>query len=80
MTIEVLLNGGHQLIWEYSWWRFTWSGIWLIFFLGYFYWFALINVMLDMKTLKSKVTLVGIIWAMPIVMNVLALGILGWRY
>ena len=78
--IEVMLNLGHQLVWEYSWWKLTWGGIWLIFFLGYFYWFALINIMLDMKNMKNKLILVGVIYAVPVVMNVLALGILGWRY
>jgi hypothetical protein len=80
VIIEVCLNRGGLLIWEYSWWKFSIGGIWLIFFLGYFYWFVLINIMLDMKTLKSKVIFVGVIWAIPIVFNVIGLGILGWRY
>jgi hypothetical protein len=78
--IEVLLNHGGHLVWEYSWWKFTWGGIWLIFFLGYFYWFALINVMLGMKTMKSKLIFISVIFAVPIIMNIFALGILGWRY
>ena len=36
--------------------------------------------MLDMKNMKNKLILVGVIYAVPVVMNVLALGILGWRY
>jgi len=52
-VIEVMLNLGHQLVWEYSWWKLTWGGIWLIFFLGYFYWFALINIMLDAHSHES---------------------------
>ena len=80
VIIEVALNAGHQLVWEYSWWKFTIGGIWLIFLLGYFYWFAAINVMLDMKTRRNKLVLIGVIWAVPVIMNVIALGILGWRY
>jgi hypothetical protein len=78
--IEVVLNIGDHLVWEYSWWNLSWAGIWLIFFVGYFYWFAAINVMLDMKTMKHKLIFIGVIWGVPIVMNVLALGILGWQY
>jgi hypothetical protein len=78
--IEVVLNIGKQLIWEYPWWYRSFGGIWLIFLLGYFYWFAAINIMLEMKTMKSKLIFVGAIYAVPIFLNVLGLGILGWRY
>jgi hypothetical protein len=80
VIIEVILNHGGILVWEYSWWKFTVGGIWLILILGYFYWFALINFMLDIKTMKNKLIFVGVIFAVPITMNVLALVILGWRY
>jgi hypothetical protein len=80
VIIEVILNQGGHLVWEYSWWKFTIGGIWLIFFIGYFYWFALINIMLDMKSDKNKIIFIGVIYAVSIVMNVLALIILGWRY
>jgi hypothetical protein len=80
VVIEVALNRGGHLVWDYSWWKFSIGGIWLIFFLGYFYWFVLINIMLNMKTLKNKLIFVGVIWAIPIIFNIIGLGILGWRY
>lgn len=80
VIIEIALNLGGHLVWEYSWWKLTIGGVWLIFFLGYFYWFALINVMLDMKSTKDKLILIGAIFSVSIVMNVIGLGILGWRY
>lgn len=80
VLIEVVLNIGDLLIWEYSWWNLSFAGIWLIFLLGYFYWFAAINIMLDMKTLKSKLIFVGAIYAVPVFLNVLGLGILGFQY
>ncbi len=79
VIIEVILNIGDHLVWEYSWWNLSFGGIWLIFFLGYFYWFAAINIMLDMKTMKNKLIFIGVIYAVPIVLNVLA-AILGFRY
>jgi len=78
--IEVVLHIGDLLVWEYPWWNLSFAGIWLIFLLGYFYWFAFINIMLEMKAMKNKLIFIGVIYAVPIVMNVLALGILGWRY
>lgn len=80
VIIEAILNVGGHLVWEYSWWKLTIGGIWIIFFLGYFYWFAAINIMLDMKTMKNKITFIGVIYAIPILLNILGLGILGWRY
>ncbi|MHB8896779.1 MAG: hypothetical protein ACYC99_16615 [Candidatus Geothermincolia bacterium] len=80
VIIEVALNVGGHLVWEYSWWKFTIGGIWLIFFIGYFYWFVAIILMLNMKSMKNKLIFIGAIYAVPIIMNVLALGILGWRY
>jgi hypothetical protein len=78
--IEVVLNIGNQLIWEYPWWNRSFAGIWLVFLLGYFYWFAAINIMLNMKAMKNKLIFVGAIYAVPILLNVLGLGILGFQY
>jgi hypothetical protein len=80
VIIEVVLNIGDHLVWEYSWWFRSWGGIWLIFFLGYFYWFVAINIMLSLKSMKNKLIFIGAIWALPIILNVIGLGILGWRY
>lgn len=78
--IEVVLNIGDKLIWEYSFWNLSFAGIWLIFLVGYFYWFVAINIMLNMKTMRNKLIFVGAIYAVPIILNVVGLGILGWRY
>jgi hypothetical protein len=78
--IEVVLNIGGQLVWEYPWWNRSFGGIWLIFLLGYFYWFVAIIIMLDLKTLKNKLIFVGAIYAVPIIMNIIGLGILRWEY
>ncbi|WP_287153335.1 hypothetical protein [Candidatus Solincola tengchongensis] len=77
--IEVLLNLGDLLVWEYPWWNRSFAGIWLIFLLGYFYWFAAVNLMLDMKSLRNKLLFMGGIYAVPVVMNLIALGA-GFRY
>ena len=77
--IEAVLNVGDLLIWEYCWWNLSIGGIWIIFLLGYFYWFAAINFMLEMKTMKNKLIFVGVIYAVPIFLNVLA-AILGFTY
>jgi len=77
--VEVLLNMGGLLIWEYPWWNRTIGGIWLIFILGYFYWFVAINLLLRLKSLKGKLAVVGGVYAVPLVLTFLAWG-LGFRY
>ena len=78
--IECVLNIGGQLVWEYPFWNLSFKGIWLIFFLGYFTFFCAAILVISLKTLKSKIITVGMIYAVPIIMNILAFGFWGWRY
>ena len=78
--VECLLNIGGQLVWEYTFWSLSFKGVWLIFFLGYFIFFIAAIIVISVKTMKAKLTTVGIIYAVPILMNILAFGFWGWRY
>lgn len=78
--VECLLNVGGLLVWEYAFWNRSVAGIWLIFVLGYFEFFAAINLVLGLKTTRRKVSVIGIICAVPVVMNVFGFGVMGWRY
>jgi hypothetical protein len=78
--VECVLNIGGQLVWEYPFWNLSFKGIWLIFFIGYFQFFFFALVVISLKSMKAKLTTVGIIYAVPIIMNVLAFGFWGWRY
>jgi len=80
VLVECVLNVGGQLVWEYSFWNRSFAGIWLIFLFGYFEFFAAINLVLRLRTLRKKLSVVGLIYAVPIVMNVVGMGLLGWRY
>ncbi len=79
VVVEAILNAADLLVWEYPWWYRSFGGIWLIFLLGYLYWFVAINFMLGMKSMKNKLTFVGVIYAVPVAMTVLA-AILGFNY
>jgi hypothetical protein len=80
VLVECLLNVGGLLVWEYAFWNRSVAGIWLIFVLGYFEFFAAINLVLGLKTTRRKVSVIGIIYAVPVVMNVFGFGVMGWRY
>jgi len=78
--VECVLNIGGQLVWEYPFWNLSFKGIWLIFFIGYFQFFFFAALVISLKSMKAKLMTVGIIYAVPIIMNILAFGFWGWRY
>ena len=78
--VECLLNIGGHLVWEYPWWNLSFSGIWLIFLIGYLHFYLITLLVVRMRTIKAKITAVGIIYAIPIIVNAICLGALGWVY
>ncbi|MCJ7545215.1 MAG: hypothetical protein MUP30_00080, partial [Deltaproteobacteria bacterium] len=76
VIVEILLNAVSALTWDYSWWRA--SAPWLIFLIGYLPFFLVSFWVFDMKSLRKKITAVGVIYAVDIVCLVLFVGILRW--
>jgi hypothetical protein len=74
--VEVLLNSVGALTWDYPWWNR--SVPWLIFLFGYLTFFVVAFWVHDMKTLKRKLAVVGMIWAVVIASLVLFIPILHW--
>lgn len=78
--VECFLNKGGLLVWEYSFWNRSFAGVWLIFLIGYFHFFVAALLVIGMKSVKNKIITVSIIYAVAVVMNIVAFGILGWNY
>ena len=78
--IEALLNIGGHLVWEYPFWNLSFTGIWLIFFIGYFHFFVGALLVIGMRDDKNKKLAIGIIFGIAIGLNVIFMGILGWVY
>jgi hypothetical protein len=78
--VEVVLNIGGQLVWEYTWWNRSFEGIWLIFIFGYLEFFVAIIFMLSRKSMKGKIVFVSSLYTIAIAANIIGLGILGFRY
>jgi hypothetical protein len=78
--VEVLLNIGGHLVWEYSFWNRSFGGIWLIFLFGYFEFFVAIIFMLSRKTMKGKLIFISTLYAIAIAGNIIGLGFLGFIY
>lgn len=65
VIIEIFLNFGGYLIWEYPWWH--WYNPALIFLIGYFYFFVGAFYVYDKPEIKDKIKIVGIIYAIGII-------------
>jgi hypothetical protein len=76
VIVEVLLNAVGALTWDYSWWSAR-SPI-PIFLFGYLTFFLVSYWVHDMKSVRSKVATVTVIFGVDIVAAVLFGGILGW--
>lgn len=76
VIVEMILNGMGALTWEYSWWSI--KSPWLIWLIGYFYFFAVAYLVYDMKTIRAKAITVGAIFALDISCLVIFMGVLHW--
>lgn len=76
VIIEMLLNAAGALTWDYPWW--SRQAPWLIFLIGYLTFFIMAFWVYDMKTMKSKLLTVGIIWGVVLVSLVVFIPVLHW--
>ena len=77
--VECLLNIGGHLVWEYPFWFLSLKGVPLIFLIGYFHFFCAAIWVITRKTMKAKISILLFIYAVPVVMNIIAYAS-GWRY
>lgn len=80
VAVELLLNRGGLLVWEYAWWNASIVGTPLIFALGYFHFFAAAILVMGARTARTQVIAIATIYAVAITLNIVGLGVLGWRY
>ena len=78
--VEWFLNKGGHLIWEYPFWNRSFKGVWLIFFFGYFHFYVAALLVINMKTIRAKLTTVISLYTIAVLANIFGLGIMGWRY
>ena len=76
VVVELLLNAAGVLTWDYSWWNA--SAPILIVIFGYLTFFIVAYWVFDMKTIKKKITTVGIIFVVDIVAIFVFGFMLGW--
>ena len=75
VVVEIFLNWGDYLIWEYVWWN--WYNPVLIFLIGYFHFFVGAFYVYDLPELRDKIKVVGIIYGIGIILLCIFGPILG---
>ncbi|MCA9677192.1 MAG: hypothetical protein H6709_13805 [Kofleriaceae bacterium] len=80
VIVELFLNRGGLLIWDYAFWDGTPAGVWLIFLLGYFHFYVAALLVMAARRMRTKLIAIGVIYAVAIVLDVVGLGVLGWTY
>ncbi len=76
VVVEIWLNSVDALTWDWSWWSAK-SPIPIVLF-GYMHFFLVSYWVHDMKSVRSKVITVGVIFGVVIVSAILFGPILGW--
>ena len=76
VVVEFWLNAIGALTWEYSWWNTR--APWLIFLFGYLHFFLVSFWVHDLKSIRAKATVVGIIYAIDAVAALIFGFVLGW--
>jgi hypothetical protein len=78
--VELFLNKGKLLIWDYRWWNANVVGVLLIFTFGYLWFYLAAKFAIERKTLKAKVLVPVALVGFAAVMNVIGMGAMGLRY
>jgi hypothetical protein len=77
--VECCLNAAGILVWDYPFWSRSLGGVWSIFIVGYFWFFAWAIFTITRKTTRAKVLVVALPYAAATILDLVAAG-LGWRY
>lgn len=78
--VEVLLNKGGLLVWEYPFWDRSFSGVWLIFLFGYLHFYVAALLVIRARRVRTKSIAVGSIYGVAVALNIVGYGVMGWNY
>ena len=80
VAVELALNRGGLLVWDYRWWNRGVVAIVPIFVFGYLWFYLAAKCAIERPTLAGKVRVPVALFALAIVLDVIGLGLLGWTY
>jgi len=80
VAVELVLNKGGLLVWEYSFWNASFAGVWLIFLFGYSHFYAAVILVLRIRSMRRRLAAVLGIYGVAVVGNAIGMGVLRWVY
>ena len=80
VIVELALNQGGLLVWDYRWWNRGLVEALPIFVFGYLWFYLAAKFAIERPTLKAKVRVPVALFGVATALNVIGLGLLGWTY
>ena len=78
--VEIFLNKGGLLIWDYRWWNHGLVEVVPIFVFGYLWFYLAAKFAIERTTLRAKVLVPVTLFGVAAALNVIGLGVMGWTY
>jgi hypothetical protein len=80
VIVELGLNKGGLLVWDYRWWNRGLIEALPIFVFGYLWFYLAAKFAIERSTLRAKVRVPVALLAIAVTLNVVGLCLLGWQY
>jgi uncharacterized membrane protein len=80
VLVEIALNAGGLLVWDYRWWNRGLVEALPIFVFGYLWFYLAAKFAIERPSLPQKVRVPIVLFAVAVTLNVLGLGLFGWTY
>jgi hypothetical protein len=78
--VEIFLNKGGLLIWDFRWWNHGLIEVVPIFVFGYLWFYLAAKFAIERTTLRAKVLVPVTLFGVAAALNVIGLGVMGWTY
>ena len=80
VIVELALNRGGLLVWDYRWWNRGFIEVVPIFVFGYLWFYLAAKFAIERKTLRAKVMVPVTLIGFAVVLNLIGFGVMGWTY
>jgi hypothetical protein len=80
VLVELVLNKGGLLVWDYRWWNRSLAGVLPIFVFGYLWFYLAAKYAIERPTLRGKLMVPVTLFGVAVTLEVIGLGLLGWVY
>lgn len=80
VVVELFLNRGGLLVWDYAWWNRGPMAVLPIFAFGYLWFFLAAKFAIERSTLRARVTVPVVLVGVAVLLNVVGAGLLDLRY